>query len=172
MIACMDTFYKKTGAIAACILFLDWADGKIVRRFVELIKEVKPYEPGRFYRRELPCLLQVVDKVDEPIDTIVIDGYVWLDGKKSPGLGAYLYEAMGKSIPIIGVAKSRFKIAEFAQKVFRGKSKMPLYITSVGIEPGIAAEYIQGMHGKYRIPTLLKEVDHLCRFYNGFQLIG
>lgn len=165
MIACMDTFYKKIGATAACILFSDWPDVDIIRRFVEQIKEVRPYEPGRFYKRELPCLLQVLDKISEPIDTIIIDGYVWLDDKKSPGLGAYLYEALGKSMPIIGVAKSRFKVAEFAQKVFRGKSKRPLYITSVGIDSGIAGEYIQRMHGKHRIPTLIKEVDQLCRFY-------
>jgi deoxyribonuclease V len=168
----MDTFYKNIGATAACILFSDWADGDIIRQFVEQIKEVKPYEPGRFYKRELPCLLHVLDKIAEPIDTIVIDGYVWLDEKNSPGLGSYLYEALGKSLPVIGVGKSRFKDAKFAQKVFRGKSKRPLYITSVGINSGIAAGYIRKMHGKHRIPTMLKEVDRLCRFYYDSQLIG
>lgn len=168
MIACMDACYKNIDAISACILFSDWSDGEGISKFVEKIKEVRPYEPGRFYKRELPCLLKVLDKITDPIDTIVIDGYVWLDEKKSPGLGAYLYGALDKSISIIGVAKSRFKGAKFAQRVFRGRSTRPLYITSAGIDPVTAAEYIQKMHGKHRIPTLLKEVDQLCRCYNKY----
>jgi len=36
-------------------------------------------------------------------------------------------------------------------------------ITSVGIELEDAKEAILEMHGKYRFPTLLKEVDSLCR---------
>ena len=165
MIACLDVHYKGIFANVACVLFADWADGNIIKKFVEQIKGVKAYMPGRFYKRELPCLLRVLDNISEPMDTIVIDGYVWLDEKKSPGLGAYLYEALDKSIPIIGVAKSRFKDAEFTQKVFRGRSKRPLYITSVGIDSKIAADCIRKMHGKHRIPTLLKGVDQLCRHY-------
>ncbi|MGA1841638.1 MAG: endonuclease V [bacterium] len=165
MIACMDTFYKDMSAVAACILFSDWTDKDIIRQFAGRIEGVKPYEPGRFYKRELPCLLHVLDKIVEPIDIILIDGYVWLDGKKSPGLGAYLYETLGRSTPVIGVGKSRFKHSGFAQKVYRGKSKRPLYITSVGIDPVIASGYIRKMHGDHRIPTMLRKVDQLCRFY-------
>jgi deoxyribonuclease V len=168
MIACLDTFYKNISATVACIIFSDWHDKDIIGQYVGQISEVKPYEPGRFYKRELPCLLYVLGKIVEPIDMILIDGYVWLDEKKSPGLGAYLYEALGKSTPIIGVAKSRFKDSEFAQKVYRGKSKSPLYITSVGIDSGIASGYIRKMHGDYRIPTMLRKADQLCRFYNDF----
>lgn len=165
MIACTDTFYRDTGAVSACILFSDWSGKEIIRQLVEKIEEVNPYEPGRFYKRELPCLLHVFDKIVEPIDIILIDGYVWLDKKNSPGLGAYLYEALGNSTPVIGVGKSRFKDSEFAQKVYRGKSKRPLYITSVGIDPGIASGYIRRMHGDHRLPTMLRKVDQLCRFY-------
>ncbi len=164
MIACVDVYYKGSGAVAACILFRDWADESSIKQIIEHIEEVKPYEPGRFYMRELPCLLCVLDRARDPLDTVVIDGYVWLADKGSPGLGAYLYKALGESIPIIGVAKSRYKGGKMAQRIFRGRSKRPLYITAAGIDPGIAADYISIMHGKYRIPTLLKEVDQLCRW--------
>jgi len=54
------------------------------------------------------------------------------------------------------------------QKIFRGKSTNPLYITSEGIELEIAADLILNMHGIYRIPTLLKKVDQLCRNWKLF----
>jgi deoxyribonuclease V len=163
MIACLDVYYKTKGATAACVLFNDWADESDIKKIITHIKKVKPYEPGRFFKRELPCLLYTLNKINDPLDTIIIDGYVWLDEKGSPGLGAYLYEASGKSIPVIGVAKSRFKGAELAEKVFRGRSERPLYITSAGITQKVAADYIKRMHGPHRIPTLLKKVDQLCR---------
>ncbi len=43
------------------------------------------------------------------LETIIIDGYVWLEEPKIFGLGMYLYEALNRKYPIIGVAKSRFK---------------------------------------------------------------
>jgi hypothetical protein len=33
-----------------------------------------PYEPGAFYKRELPFLLQVLRAAAAPIETVVIDG--------------------------------------------------------------------------------------------------
>ncbi|MCX5894325.1 MAG: endonuclease V [Proteobacteria bacterium] len=127
---------------------------------------IKPYTPGKFYERELPCLLQVLKKVKVPLDVVVIDGYVWL-GENSPGLGAYLYCALGKKVPVIGVAKSKFKGSEHAEKVFRGNSKRPLYITAAGIDPEVATKNTSHMHGTFRIPTLLKKVDFLCRSSKG-----
>ena len=48
----------------------------------------------------------------------------------------------------------------------RGKSQTPLFITAAGIDVHTAASFIQSMHGKFRIPTLLKQVDQLCRSTN------
>ena len=163
MITCIDVHYKKTGATAAGLLFENWPDENSISEIIVRINQVKPYEPGRFYRRELPCLLRVIDKIHDPLEAVLIDGYVWLDENVSPGLGAYLYKALDESVPVIGVAKSPFRGSVFAQKVFRGRSKSPLYVTAVGMAPRIAAESINRMHGAYRIPTMLKKVDQLCR---------
>jgi deoxyribonuclease V len=38
-----------------------------------------------------------------------------------------------------------------------------LYITAEGIELETAKEYIHAMQGDFRLPTLLKRVDQLCR---------
>ncbi|WP_299948707.1 hypothetical protein [uncultured Microbulbifer sp.] len=96
-------------------------------------------------------------------DIIVIDGYVVLGQELKPGLGMRLYEALDKKIPIIGVAKTAFKDSNSESEVFRGESKKPLYVTAVGIGDQIAKSYISSMHGKHRMPTLLKLVDRECR---------
>jgi deoxyribonuclease V len=163
MIACVDVDYREAGAVAACVLFRDWPDERPTAEVVVPIGAVAPYEPGRFYRRELPCLLTVLGAVDERPRTVLIDGYVWLGDGHEPGLGAHLYEAMGQRAAVIGVAKTRFYRARPVAEVLRGASRSPLFVTAVGIDLAEAARRLGEMHGPYRIPTLLKRVDRLCR---------
>ncbi len=54
-----------------------------------------------FYKKELPCLLSIINDLPEnSFDIIIIDGYVYL-GEKKPGLGVYLYNALSEKFPII-----------------------------------------------------------------------
>ena len=39
----------------------------------------------------------------------------------------------------------------------------PLYVSAVGVDLVNAADNIRRMHGPHRLPTLLKQVDGLCR---------
>lgn len=128
------------------------------------LEGVVPYESGKFYRRELPCLLRVLEDVRVPILAILIDGYVWLSDEGEPGLGAYLYEALGSSTPVIGVAKSRFLTARSVTEVMRGRSMHPLYVTAVGIDGEEAAQHVRKMHGPFRVPTLIRKADQLGRW--------
>ncbi|HWG41942.1 MAG TPA: endonuclease V [Gemmataceae bacterium] len=162
MLACVDVDYREETAVAACVLFRSWSDADSAGERVQSIARVEPYEPGQFYRRELPCLLSVLQSVAEPLETVVVDGYVWLADERKPGLGAHLYEALGRKVPIIGVAKTRFADAS-AEAVQRGDSRRPLYVSAAGMDRVTAARQIQIMHGAYRIPTLLRKVDQLCR---------
>jgi deoxyribonuclease V len=162
MIACVDVDYREKEAVAACVLFRAWTDADSASEHVERLPGVEPYRPGEFYRRELPCLLAVLRDVAEPLETVVIDGYVWLRDEDTPGLGGHLFEALGRSVPIVGVAKTRFAGAS-AEAVCRGDSRRPLYVSAAGMERVVAARCVQLMHGPYRIPTLLKRVDQLCR---------
>lgn len=160
MKAVLDASYRGDKAIAACLLFKNWTDSKPHRQFTVQVKGVAPYESGSFYKRELPCLLAALSKVDEPLDCVVIDGNVWLnDGKR--GLGAHLFDAI--QIPVIGIAKSSFSGSTFAEHVLRGKSKNPVYVTSTGMDQVIAAQHVAAMHGNHRLPTMVKLVDRLCR---------
>jgi deoxyribonuclease V len=164
MFASLDVSYpKKGGGFAACTLWQAWTDEQEVAAFFAYVPEVAPYVPGQFYKRELPCLLAVLEKVTTPLDLIVVDGYVWLshDGRK--GIGAYLYEALGKKIPVIAVAKSPFCGSRFARKIERPKSKRPLFVTAIGVDLDEAVALISQMQGKKRIPTLLARVDMLSK---------
>ena len=118
--------------------------------------------PGEFYQRELPCLLEALKGLDD-IEYIVVDGYVWLDIETHKGLGLHLYEALEKKVPIIGVAKAKFGNTPKVCELLRGESVKPLYITSKDMDLEEAKMAIASMHGKYRFPTLLKEVDSLAR---------
>jgi deoxyribonuclease V len=163
MYACMDVHYSGSRAVGACVLFESWDSAESSAEVTECIKEVQPYKPGRFYERDLPVLLAVLDKVRAPLDMVVVDGYVWLSDGATPGLGAKLYQALNEKVPVIGVAKNRLVAGAEASLVYRGRSRRPLYVTAAGIGRESAAARIRKMHGGYRIPTLLKHADRLCR---------
>lgn len=120
------------------------------------------YEPGAFFRRELPLLRAALDLVRSPPDIVVIDGFVWLDAENRPGLGAHLHDAV--KIPVIGVAKTAFRSCEsWSAATRRGKSTRPLFVTAAGLDQAEAAAMIAAMHGAHRIPTLVALADRAAR---------
>jgi deoxyribonuclease V len=163
-IAILDGAYAADAAGVACVLADAWTVGtprtEISRH---LVCAPAPYVPGEFYRRELPLLRAVIDDINPPPAIIVIDGYVWLGADGTPGLGARLFESLRSMIPIIGVAKTRYRSDTWSERICRGKSRRPLYVTSAGVENAMAARLISGMHGEHRIPTLLQQADSLAR---------
>lgn len=162
MIACLDVHYRDPGAVAAGLWFRCWEDSASSAEIVLPIAQVAPYRSGQFYLRELPCLLAVLEK-GPPAGVVVIDGYVWLGDEQRPGLGTHLYNALDGKVAVIGVAKTRYPGATLAQELRRGTSRSPLSVTAAGMDVGEAAQSIAEMHGAYRIPTLLRRVDQLCR---------
>lgn len=166
MIFATDVFYDNIGnkALAAGIGFTDWNSKKITFKHTVQVNGIEPYEPGSFYKRELPCLKLLLSQVSEPIDVILVDSYVDLD-VGHPGMGRFLYDFLGGSVPVVGVAKSPFSNVDSVE-IFRGCSQKPLYITAAGMDAKVAAELVQKMHGEHRIPTMLKRVDSLSRSQN------
>lgn len=161
MKACVDVDYRTTGACAAAVTFRDWSDAKAVDEKTVHISKVAPYVPGKFFRRELPCLLAVLETLPA-VKTVIIDGYVWLDNSR-PGLGGHLYQALGGRVEVVGIAKTKFRGAEGVCEVTRGTSTRPLYVSAAGIQAGLAADCVRSMHGTHRIPSLISRVDYLCR---------
>jgi deoxyribonuclease V len=163
MIACVDVDYREQGAVVACVVLQSWLASEAVAEYVHRVEDVAQYVPGAFYKRELPCVLAVLERVVERVHLVVVDGYVVLDEHGTLGLGGHLHAALGGAVGVVGVAKTPFRGNGAAIEVLRGDSARPLYVTALGVEPLVAAGDLRRMHGRYRLPTMLKRVDRLCR---------
>lgn len=163
MLAAIDAQYADDLAAVACITFSAWTDATAQLEKTTLVHGIEPYTPGEFWRRELPCILAALRLLPEAPSVVVIDGYVWLDGDGRKGLGARLFDALGGHVAVVGVAKHPFHGASNAAEVRRGKSDRPLLVTAEGISLKQAEAAVLSMHGGFRVPTLLKRVDQLCR---------
>jgi len=161
----LDVAYTEAQGYAVAVAFDDWTSEGVHAVHTATLEQVPAYEPGAFYKRELPCLLAVLAAVDlATIRCVVVDGYVSLGTEGRPGLGQHLYTALGGRVPVVGVAKTRFAgVAPQVVPVRRGQSQNPLYITSVGMPVAEAAHRVATMHGSYRFPTLLKQLDDLTK---------
>jgi len=162
MIAIFDVQYEPDRACAACVVATDWVAVTPAAAVARVLPVAQPYVPGQFFLRELPPLLSLIDELElAPGAPLVVDGYVWLEDERA-GLGGHLFERLGREHPVVGVAKSEYAGAP-AQRVVRGRSSRPLFVTAAGVDPAQAAESVRVMHGEFRIPTLLKEADRLAR---------
>lgn len=159
----VDVHYYQRDAIVAGVIFTDWQACKPEQEVVTTVSGVAKYEPGQFYKRELPCILALLKHVQPLPKYILIDGYVDLGRDRKPGLGRHLYNALNDRCAIVGVAKSRFEGTPAEAELFRGYSNRPLYITSAAITQSEAKRCIKAMCGEDRLPVLLKQVDQLCR---------
>lgn len=159
-ILALDAFYNHEYVRTVGVVFSDF--GLIeIEWFLDEDAIAEEYIPGEFYKRELPRLLKVIEQVQlSEIDFIIIDGYVFLDDFDKKGLGAHLFETIEEKVPIIGVAKSKFHDnTKNVLEVFRGKSTRPLYVTSIGMDIELAAQFITNLSGEFRIPAILKKLD-------------
>jgi len=161
MIIAIDVHYRENVAKSVSIAFDNWTDTIPHTTHIAEVKNIAPYIPSQFYKRELPCILKVLEESDlSKVALIIVDGYVVLNDEGKAGLGQYVYEALAQKIPIVGVAKKSFHDNEKnVIQVFRGTSKNPLYVTSIGTDLTEAAEQVKNMAGDYRFPELLKILD-------------
>ncbi len=159
--AAVDVHYPSTGgARAAAVLAADAAFAHVLAERTAVLSRVPPYRPGEFYLRELPPLRAVLEDLSG-LGLLVVDGYADLDPSGRPGLGARAHAEFG--LPVIGVAKSRFRTATHAVPVLRGSSVRPLFVTAAGMPAGGAADLVRRMAGRYRLPDALRRADTLAR---------
>ncbi|NML57290.1 endonuclease V [Chryseobacterium cheonjiense] len=165
MIYAFDTYYFENFAKTVCIAFEAWDSETETEIFTEKTTVTAGYESGAFYKRELPCILSLLNKINlNEGDMIIVDGYVTLDNKGKIGLGGHLFEALEGKIPVIGIAKNEFISSDDQRRtVFRGESKTPLFVTAIGVYVDEVKVKVEQMHGNFRIPTLLKKLDQLTR---------
>jgi deoxyribonuclease V len=159
--AAVDVHYPKAGgARAAAVLATDAVFAHVLAEYTATVSQVRPYQPGQFYLRELPPLRAVLRDLSG-LGLLVVDGYADLDPAGRPGLGAHTHAEFG--IPVIGVAKSRFRTATHAVPVMRGSSARPLFVTAAGMPSADAAVLVRHMTGRHRLPDALRRADALAR---------
>ena len=164
MILAVDVDYRLDGgAIAAGVLFRDWPSDVAQQTLIRRIGQVSPYRPGFFFERELPCILDLLSDMAVKPETVIVDGYVYLGAERRAGLGARLFEALGETVPVVGVAKTRFGDTPRRTEVFRGGSARPLFVTAAGMDEDVARDRVRSMHGPFRTPAMLSAVDRACR---------
>ena len=143
MIVAVDTFYFESSSRTAMVCFNQWTDRAPSEESVSCrFEEPNAYVPGQFFKRELPCILDAIRSLNQRVNTIVIDGYVWLDNDESPGLGAYLYEELEQAVKVVGVAKNRL-VRGGGIELYRGRSNRPLVVTAAGESDVTAARHIR-----------------------------
>lgn len=164
MLLAIDVYYNENEAKVVAFLFNpeDEIPQSIV---IDQITGIENYVSGEFYKRELPCIESILQKINlNNIELIIIDGHVYVDDVGAFGLGGYTWESLDKKIPVIGVAKtSFFRNKNTVKEVYRGESKKPLYVSSIGIDLDAATSLIKDMKGNYRIPVILKELDRITK---------
>lgn len=162
MIAILDVHYGRSMARTGCVLIDAWPEERPRAVYVAQTPIAREYIAGQFYLRELPCLTAMLARLPNMPEVVLIDGHVWLQ-EGVPGLGHHLYDTLRRRVVVIGAAKTAFKGSGCAERVLRGRSRKPLYVTADGIPGDKAADDIRMMAGPYRIPLMIKWADQTAR---------
>ncbi|MDP2006098.1 MAG: endonuclease V [Rubrivivax sp.] len=151
------------GAQAAAVAFDDWDAAEPLRSWTARLPDIGKAARDEADLRDLPCLLQLLHANALQPELIVIDGCVHLDAQETPALGQHLFHALGSRVPVIGVSRSALPGLPAQFEVAREAETRPLWVTCVGIDLGAAKARLRAMHGKRRVPTLLKWVARLAK---------
>ena len=152
----MDFHIEADAARVAAVAFDDWAAFEGTKNYSLRIEHVEKPAKGELDLRALPWLVQLLDAHRLQPEVIVFDGFVHLDAQETPALGRRLYDALGGRTAVIGASKAGMKDAPAQFEVYREDETPPLIITCAGIDLGAAKARIRMMHGKKRMPTLMK----------------
>ena len=161
----MDAHIQGDAAIVAAVAFDDWAAAEGTRNYSLQIAHVEKPAKGELDLRALPWFVQLLEANRLEPEAIVLDGFVDLDAQDTPGLGRRLHDTLGGRVAVIGVSKSLFKGADTPDQfcIFREDETPPLVITAAGIDLGAAKARVRMMHGRKRLPTLMKLAARIAK---------
>ena len=150
-------------ATAAAVAFDAWDAAEATKTYVSRIAHVEKAVRGELDLRELPCLMQLLREHSLEPELILIDGFVHLDADDTPGLGQHLYHALGGGVPVVGVSMTGLRGLPTQFAVMREEETPPLFVTCAGIDIGAAKVRLRSMHGRKRLPTLMKLAARLAK---------
>ncbi|MBP0021265.1 MAG: deoxyribonuclease V [Cyanobacteria bacterium SBLK] len=164
----------------AAVVVLSFPDLELVDRASVKVATNFPYIPGLLSFREVPALIQAIDKLDTMPDLILCDGQGYAHPRRF-GLACHLGVLL--DMPAIGVAKTRFigeheevppergswqplrDKGEIVGAVLRSRTKVkPLYI-SIGHKMSLptAIDYVLRCTPRYRLPETTRLSDRMSR---------
>jgi deoxyribonuclease V len=161
-----DVAYDEGTGYGIGVVFSKFTDDTPESIIEVIVPDVGEYVPGEFYKRELKVLLAIHEEYvrihkKKPL-CIFIDAYVDLGDKK--GCGQYFADAIEDTSVVIGIAKNAYVPADkVCEKVLRGSSVKPLFVTSTIVPKEDAAFLVRTLHGEHRFPTLIKKADMLTK---------
>jgi len=155
--------YDGDGANACAVAFDDWQAREASRTFTTRIDRVEKAARGQTDLRALPCVLQLLREHALQPEVIVMEGVVHLDAAETPGVGRRLHDALGGRTAVIAVCRASMPGMPAQFEVFREEEAPPLVVTCAGIDLGAAKVRLRAMHGRRRIPTLLKLAARIAR---------
>jgi deoxyribonuclease V len=180
-VAGVDTgFNKDDSTTKAAVVVLSFPDLKPVDRASVKIPTNFPYIPGFLSFREIPVLIEAIDKLTTLPDLILCDGQGYAHPRRF-GLACHLGVLL--DLPTIGVAKTRFigqhedvptergnwqplrDNGEIVGAVLRSQTNVkPLYI-SIGhkISLPTAIDYVLRCAPRYRLPETTRLADRLSK---------
>ncbi|MEO6277150.1 endonuclease V [Roseateles sp.] len=150
-------------AQAAAVAFDAWDSPEATKTYLSHIAHVEKATRAELDLRELPCVMQLLREHQLEPELILIDGFVHLDADETPGLGQHLFHALGGGTPIVGVSKTGRPGLPAQFEVMREEETKPLTVTCAGIDIGAAKARLRAMHGRKRVPTLMKLVARLAK---------
>lgn len=159
----MDFQIQGDTARVAAVAFDDWAAFEGTKNYCLRIERVEKPARGELDLRALPWLVQLLDANRLQPELVVLDGFVHLDARETPGLGRRLHDTLGGRTAVIGVSKSGFKDTPEQFELHREEETAPLVITCAGIDLGAAKARVRMMHGRKRVPTLLKLAARIAK---------
>lgn len=159
----VDVHYDTDGALAAAVAFDDWNAPEPTKTYTTRVAHVEKPARGELDLRELPCLLQLLREHALQPEAIVIDGFVHLDAQDTPGLGQHLYHALGQRAAVIGISRAPMADTPAQFEVAREEEARPVVVTCAGIDLGAAKARVRMMHGKRRVPTLMKLAARIAK---------
>jgi deoxyribonuclease V len=161
----MDVHLQGDAARVAAVAFDDWGAMEGTKNYSLDIGHVEKPAKGELDLRALPWLVQLLDANRLQPEAVVLDGLVHLDALETPGLGRHLHDTLGGRVAVIGISKSLFKGTDTPDQfcVFREDETPPLLVTCAGIDLGAAKARVRTMHGRKRVPTLMKLAARIAK---------
>lgn len=177
----LDVSYDgETGRVVAAAVVLEVATLTVVEAVTATGEATFPYVPGLLAFRELPPLVEALEKLTVIPDVLVCDGYGVAHPRRF-GLACHVGVLTG--LPTFGVAKTPFTAAhdepgpgrgdwapltdggEVLGRVLRTQPKVKPVFVSVGhrVDLDTATALTLALSPRYRLPETTRHADHLSR---------